>query len=188
VDTPDLLLVLGQAYLLLVVSEAAVHYRPLARPLCQSRFVSVRVLELLLPLLPLPPAVKIRMKKRFAWLNRSLFSPPAGVATLSYLCDWAQVIECTLTRLAPLTCQREGCDVLIHHLCQSAWEQREGYEDVLARYCCRHHPNYKYRGTPEKSNDANVMQAVVAGARAVNVESQVRAEGVGEFLDDWFSS
>jgi hypothetical protein len=27
------------------------------------------------------------------------------------------------------------------------------------------------------------MQAIVAGARAVNVESQVRTEGVGEFLD-----
>jgi hypothetical protein len=55
VDTPDLLLVLGQAYLLLVVGKAAVHYRPLARPLCQSRFVSVRILllELVPPLLPL---------------------------------------------------------------------------------------------------------------------------------------
>jgi hypothetical protein len=61
----------------------------------------------------------------------------------SYQCDWHQAIPCTMTDLAPLPCQREGCEVLVHHICQSAWESREGHDDVVARYCRRHHPNYK---------------------------------------------
>jgi hypothetical protein len=85
--------------------------------------------------------------------SQSLLLPPAGVATRpSYLCDWAQAIECAFTSLAPLPCQREGCDVLVHHVCQGTWERREGYDNIMARYCCRHHPNYKYRSAPEKDN------------------------------------
>jgi hypothetical protein len=91
-----------------------------------------------------------------------------------YLCDWAQAIICEYHNLKPLPCQRDGCDTLVHHLCQSAWERREGYDDTLARYCCQHHPDYKYRSTPPKE-DASVASAqdMMLKARVVNVESQL---------------
>jgi hypothetical protein len=71
-------------------------------------------------------------------------------ATESYVCDWAQATVCILTAVKPLPCQKQGCERTVHHLCQGEWERREGHDDVLARYCCQHHPNYKYRAAPEK--------------------------------------
>ncbi len=68
----------------------------------------------------------------------------------------------------------------MHHICQAAWESREGYSDVVARYCCRNHPIYKYRSAPEKDGLENTQEVVVR-ARVVNVESQVTTEGVGDF-------
>ena len=84
-----------------------------------------------------------------------------------YLCDWAQAIICEYHNLKPMPCQKEGCDTVVHHLCQSAWERREGYDDTVARYCCRHHPDYKYRSAPPKEDMS------VASAQDGNVESQL---------------
>jgi len=67
-----------------------------------------------------------------------------AAAAPSYLCDWAQAIQCQLTDLAPEPCRKEGCEVLVHHLCQGEWERRFDHEEVVPRYCCHHHPNYKY--------------------------------------------
>ncbi len=50
----------------------------------------------------------------------------------------------------------------------------------MARYCCQHHPKYKYRSAPEKDN-VETVQEVVARAQVVNVESQVTTEGIGDF-------
>lgn len=70
---------------------------------------------------------------------------------VSTLCNWAQAVICDLPGLLPLNCQFPGgCDKLVHHLCQATWEQRRGHDEVLARYCCFHHPQYKYRTQPEK--------------------------------------
>ena len=69
-------------------------------------------------------------------------APAAGVVAPArppgYVCDWAQAITCTFTELAPLPCQQQGCDILVHHICQGAWENREGYDNVVAQYCYRH--------------------------------------------------
>ena len=119
--------------------------------------------------------------------SQVLLSPPPprtfAPSVSSYVCDWAQAIRCEYPHLKPLPCQRDGCQNmrLVHHLCQSAWEQREGYDDTLARYCCLHHPNYKYRGAPPKE-DASVARAqdVLSKTRVVNVESQLTTEGVVE--------
>ena len=114
--------------------------------------------------------------------SQVLLSPPPP-RTVSYVCDWAQAIRCEYPTLKPLPCQRDGCQNtrLVHHLCQSAWERREGYDDTVARYCCRHHPDYKYRGAPPKE-DASVARAqdVLSKTRVVNVESQLTTEGVVE--------
>jgi hypothetical protein len=40
----------------------------------------------------------------------------------SNICDWGKVIQCNLTALPPLKCQKDGCNILVHHLCQGNWE------------------------------------------------------------------
>ena len=115
--------------------------------------------------------------------SQPLLSPPARDVAPSYLCDWAQATQCLLTSLKPEPCQRKGCNVFVHHLCQGEWERREGYEDTVARLCCRHQPDYKYRMAPAK-DDVGVVPAVVATARAINVQSQVTTEGLEESSDD----
>ena len=67
------------------------------------------------------------------------------------VCDWAQAIPCEFPALPLLNCQIYGCDRLVHHLCQGEWERRNSHPDTVARLCCRHHPNYKYRGAPDKN-------------------------------------
>ncbi len=34
------------------------------------------------------------------------------------VCNWGQVIQCNLTSLPPLKCLKDGCNHLVHHLCQ----------------------------------------------------------------------
>ncbi len=92
-----------------------------------------------------------------------LFLDPLAVADYvpTYVCNWAQAIKCDFLQLAPLECQHTDCGFLVHHLCQPAWEQREGHPDTVARYCCLHHPQYKYQhvmdrsGVSKKSSSSN---------------------------------
>ena len=67
------------------------------------------------------------------------------------VCDWAQAIPCEFPALPLLNCQIYGCDRLVHHLCQGGWERRNSHPDTVARLCCRHHPNYKYKRAPDKN-------------------------------------
>jgi hypothetical protein len=62
-------------------------------------------------------------------------------AKTNNVCDWGQVIQCNLTELLPLKCQKDGCSNLVHHVCQGNWEQSNGHSDTIARYCFSHHPN-----------------------------------------------
>ena len=48
--------------------------------------------------------------------SQLLLSPPPCLVTKSYVCDWAQAIQCTLTNVEPAPCQREGCGILVHHI------------------------------------------------------------------------
>ena len=108
--------------------------------------------------------------------SQPLLSPPACVPT-TYVCNWAQAIQCMYSTLKPMPCQREGCDFLVHHLCQGAWERQKGYEDTVARLCCLHHPDYKYEDAPSKVSVAVTnAQDVMSKAKVVNVESQVTTE------------
>jgi len=97
----------------------------------------------------------------------------------------AQAIQCTYSSLKPMPCQREGCNALVHHLCQGAWERQEGYEDTVACLCCMHHPDYKYEGVPLKVSFA-VANAhdVMSKAKFVNVESQVTTESINFANED----
>jgi hypothetical protein len=115
--------------------------------------------------------------------------PPCTVApsVSFYVCNWAQGICCEYPNLKPLLCQRDGCEStrLVHHLCQSAWERREGYDNTVARYCCLHHLDYKNRGAPPKE-DASVARAqdVLSKAWVVNVKSQLTTVGIDVLLSD----
>ena len=62
-------------------------------------------------------------------------SPPRSV------CDWAQVIVCNWPNLEPIKCQRDGCEKLVHHLCQIAWETENKHPEHLPTVCCEHHPS-----------------------------------------------
>jgi hypothetical protein len=64
-------------------------------------------------------------------------------------CNLAQEVNCNLPELAPMKCQKHECDKLVHHLCQSEWEQREGRLNTVAMYCCLYHPNYIYKTQSE---------------------------------------
>ncbi len=84
---------------------------------------------------------------------------------------------CTHSSLKPLLCQRDGCDALVHHLCQGAWERLKGYEDTVARLCCAHHPDYKHVGALSKVSVAVAnAQNVMSEAKVVNVESQMTTD------------
>ena len=122
--------------------------------------------------------------------SQDLLSPPrpCGVgpsAVSSYICDWAQALQCEYRNLKPLPCEWNGgeCTRLVHHLCQSAWEQREGYEDRVPRYCCLHHPDYKYRGAPPKDHgvpmDAVLLSNGVNGPTDENASRGDNSEDSG---------
>ncbi len=63
-------------------------------------------------------------------------------------------------------CHTDGCTKVIHHHCQSGWEQREGYDANISLLCCEHHPDYKDKALPENmtsppllnKNDLDVIE------------------------------
>ena len=117
--------------------------------------------------------------------SQPLLSPPACLVAKSCTCDWSQAIQCALPHVEPEPCQRQGCGILVHHLCQGEWERREGYGDTVARLCCLHHPDYKYRSAPEKA-DAGVedAQAIISKAKVVNIASQLTTEGAEDLSSE----
>ncbi len=113
----------------------------------------------------------------------------------TYVCNWAQAIVCVFPQLALLKCQHTDCDFLVHHLCQSACQQMEGHPDTVARYCCLHHPQYKYQhvidrsGVSKKSSTSNSGQelSVDMGATIAkhhNNGIEVVHDGNNELLRD----
>ena len=55
-------------------------------------------------------------------------------------CDWAHIVACNFPQLKPLKCTVDGCNKLVHHLCQNVFERREGFPETLPLKCCLHHP------------------------------------------------
>jgi hypothetical protein len=75
------------------------------------------------------------------------------------VCDWAQAIPCKFPSLPLLNCQADGCIHLVHHICQGEWERRNSHPDIVARYCCLHHPNYKYQNAPARNNRSQLCSS-----------------------------
>jgi len=49
-------------------------------------------------------------------------------------------MACNFPQLKPLKCTVNGCNNLVHHLCQIEFEQREGFPETMSLKCCLHHP------------------------------------------------
>ncbi len=106
----------------------------------------------------------------------------------TYVCNWAQAIICKFSQLEPLKCQHTDCKFLVHHLCQSAWKQREGHLDTVAFYCCLHHPQYKYQHlfdrsgvSKKKSSSSNKGQELSGDLDASIAEQTIK---VSDFVLD----
>jgi hypothetical protein len=69
------------------------------------------------------------------------------------VCNWGQVIQCNLTSLPPLKCQKDGCNHLVHHLCQGNWERSNGHSDTVAHHCFNHHPSSTSNGDVSWDDD-----------------------------------
>ncbi len=68
-------------------------------------------------------------------------APNNKKAGASNICNWRKVIQCNLFALPPLKCQKDGCNILVHHLCQGNRERSNGHTNTVVRYCFSHHPN-----------------------------------------------
>ena len=69
-------------------------------------------------------------------------------------CDWSHIVPCNLPNLKPLKCTFDGCNNLVHHLCQIAFEQRERCDETMSLKCCLHHPQSPLRASkPPPVND-----------------------------------
>jgi hypothetical protein len=59
------------------------------------------------------------------------------------VCNWAHLDLCLVCLgggPSLITCQVEGCDCLLHHMCQAEWESaKEGREAHGSRKLCTHH-------------------------------------------------
>ncbi len=49
-------------------------------------------------------------------------APNDKKAGASNTCNWGKEIQCNLTALPPLKCQKDGCNILDQNLCQGNWE------------------------------------------------------------------
>ncbi len=60
----------------------------------------------------------------------------------------------TCLNLHQWSARKNECGKLVHHLCQSEWEQREGHDNPVAMYFCLCHQNY-FNETQSETNDGS---------------------------------
>jgi len=86
-------------------------------------------------------------------------------------CDWGNIIACNLPQLKPLKCTVDGCNKLVHHLCQIEFEQREGFPETLPLKCCLHHPQSPFRAL--KSPPVNDPEDKLHLSSALNSKTSI---------------
>jgi hypothetical protein len=74
-------------------------------------------------------------------------------------CDWSHIFPCNFPQLKPLNCTVNGCNKLVHHLYQIAFEEREGCAEIIALKCCLHHPQSPLRASKSKPPPVNDSEA-----------------------------
>ena len=88
-------------------------------------------------------------------------------AEISHPCVWSKYNTCLLadnTESTPLPCQHhDGCDNVVHHLCQIAWQSENNIQfDSISRYCPDHHSEF---------NDLHLIQQEDTSTSAIAVAS-----------------
>jgi hypothetical protein len=52
-------------------------------------------------------------------------------------------VDCGMPSLEPIKCQMDGCNTLVHHVCQITFEERIGHEsNSITTLCCAHNEAY----------------------------------------------
>jgi curved DNA-binding protein CbpA len=79
-------------------------------------------------------------------------------------CNWSHIVTCDIPHLKPLKCTFDGCNNLVHHLCQIAFEQREGFSETMSLKCCLHHPQSPFRASnpPPVNNPEDKLHSSTA--------------------------
>lgn len=77
-------------------------------------------------------------------VETSMPSLPTVLESAAPQCDWRfSKIGCVAPELPQEECQREGCAVMVHHLCQNEWHQSIDYEPpTIGRFCRIHDVKY----------------------------------------------
>ena len=67
----------------------------------------------------------------------------AAASKPQFSCDWAHH-DCISNTMQQSICQRDGCNISFHHLCQHQWQEKYGYiEDSCSWYCRQHNAHYQ---------------------------------------------
>jgi hypothetical protein len=95
--------------------------------------------------------------------------PPDKDSTL-FPCDWNHIFNfCYCPGLQPLKCTTDGCDRLVHQLCQNAFEQEWGHSLTTILKCCVHHPHSPLNAT--KPSTPNVEEEQQPEHVSINTSS-----------------
>ncbi len=102
------------------------------------------------------------------------------------VCNWGQVIHCNLTSLPPLKCQKDGCNHLVHHLCQGNWERSNGHSDTVGHYCFNHHPSNTSIGDVSWGDDEVVnIAGKTVDSKGVCLQGDTVNNGFGENIQNF---
>ena len=108
-----------------------------------------------------------------------------GKQSAKYSCDWASTSTgCKMTSLPPIKCQREGCDKLVHHVCQNTWEvTAAGLEsESIATLCRQHHSSYKMETAAVQPPNDMMIDAIMEEAENLAAEFEQLSEEHVDFV------
>ena len=77
-------------------------------------------------------------------VQTSMPSLPTVLESAAPQCDWRlSTTGCVAPELPQQECQREGCAIMVHHLCQNNWHESINYDPpTIGRYCRIHDGKY----------------------------------------------
>ncbi len=124
--------------------------------------------------------------------SQPLLSPLACLVAKLCVSDWAQAIQCALPHVEPEPCQRQGCGILVHHLCQESrrssrkesMETGRGGDDVGGVRYYYYHSEESIKNLPGYPDGASRA----AGKRLFPGRPGSKFWTAGKILSDFFRS
>ncbi len=98
-------------------------------------------------------------------------------------CDWRHIVPCNYQQLKPLKCTVNGCNKLVHHLCQIAFEQREGCDEIMGLKCCLHHPKSPLGASkppPVNDHEENLNSSTASNSKTSMADSSGHRNDAGK--------